>query len=141
MRYLLTILLSFSTIIAVAQVDSVSLKEAMTNLDKALINKDEAALAQLLHDDVSYGHSNGWVQNKTDIINDLKSGKLAYTNIENESAMIVAINKQWATVRTNTNAEGKAPNGNAFQMKLHILEVWLKTKTGWQLIARQSTKL
>ncbi|MFI5186590.1 MAG: nuclear transport factor 2 family protein [Chitinophagales bacterium] len=140
-RFFLTIFLFFTTVTAVAQVDSVSLKEAMSNLDKALVNKDEQALMQLLNEDVSYGHSNGWVQNKTEIINDLKSGKLTYTKIENESVLIAAINKQWATVRTNTNAEGKAPNGNAFQMRLHILEVWLKTKKGWQLIARQGTKL
>src|SRR5437762_14026047 len=140
MKYILTICLSFTSAIAFAQVDSVSLKEAMSNLDKALMNKDEKALVRLLHQDMSYGHSNGWVQNKTDIINDLKSGKLAYDKIENTSSMIAAINGNWATVRTNTNAEGKV-NGNAFQFKLHILEVWLKTSAGWQLLARQSTKL
>jgi hypothetical protein len=112
----------------------------MSNLDKALINKDEKTLSELLNTDVSYGHSNGWVQKKADIVNDLKSGKLVYDKLENVSEMVVAINKGWATARTNTNAEGKL-NGNPFQFKLHILEVWLKTKSGWQLIARQSTKL
>jgi len=140
MKYILTICLFFTSAIAFAQVDSVSLKEAMSNLDKALMNKDQKALVQLLHQDVSYGHSNGWVQNKTDIINDLKSGKLIYDKIENISVTIVAINNKWATVRINTNAEGKV-NGNSFQFKLHVLQVWLKAKSGWQLLARQSTKL
>ena len=140
MKYILTICLFFTTAIAFAQVDSVSLKEAMSNLDKALMNKDEKALVRLLHQDVSYGHSNGWVQNKTDIINDLKSGKLIYDKIENNSVTIAAINNKWATVRINTNAEGKV-NGNSFQFKLHVLQVWLKAKSGWQLLARQSTKL
>ena len=140
MKYILTICLFFTSAIAFAQVDSVSLKEAMSNLDKALMNKDEKALVQLLHQDVSYGHSNGWVQNKTDIINDLKSGKLIYDKIENNSVTIAAINNKWATVRINTNAEGKV-NGNSFQFKLHVLQVWLKAKSGWQLLARQSTKL
>ena len=140
MKYILTICLFFTSAIAFAQVDSVSLKEAMSNLDKALMNKDQKALVQLLHQDVSYGHSNGWVQNKTDIINDLKSGKLIYDKIENNSVTIAAINNKWATVRINTNAEGKV-NGNSFQFKLHVLQVWLKAKSGWQLLARQSTKL
>ena len=140
MKYILTICLFFTSAIAFAQVDSVSLKEAMSNLNKALMNKDEKALVRLLHQDVSYGHSNGWVQNKTDIINDLKSGKLIYDKIENNSVTIVAINNRWATVRINTNAEGKV-NGNSFQFKLHVLQVWLKAKSGWQLLARQSTKL
>lgn len=139
-RFILAICLTFVATLAFAQADSISLKAAMSGLDKALVSKDEKTLTELLNRDVSYGHSNGWVQNKTDIINDLKSGKLAYDKIENISSMIAAINDDWATVRTNTNAEGKV-NGNAFQFKLHILEVWLKTNAGWQLLARQSTKL
>ena len=140
MRFILTICLLFTSVISIAQADSVSLKEAMSNLDKALINKDEKMLVQLLHADVSYGHSNGWVQNKNDIINDLKSGKLVYSKIENTSVMIVAISNNWATVRINANAEGSI-NGTAFQLKLHVLQVWMKSMTGWQLLARQSTKL
>ena len=140
MRYILTIYFLFVTVLSFAQVDSLSLKEAMSNLDKALVNKDEKALTQLLNADVSYGHSNGWVQTKTDIINDLKSGKLSYDKLENVNEGIVAINNNWATVRTTTNAEAKM-NGNVVQLKLHILQVWLKTKAGWQLIARQGVKL
>ena|SRR5437764_15479264 len=140
MRYILSICLVFVSAIALAQVDTVSLKEAMSNLDHALISKDEKALVQLLHNDVSYGHSNGWVQSKADIVNDLKSGKLVYTKLDKINVTVVAINKDWATARINSNAEGIV-NGNPFQFKLHILQVWLKTKTGWQLFARQSTKL
>jgi hypothetical protein len=140
MRYILTICFLFVTAFSFAQVDSISLKKAMSDLDKALVNKDEKVLMQLLNADVSYGHSNGWVQNKTDIINDLKSGKLSYEKLENISDTIVAINNNWATVRTNTNAEAKM-NGNTIQIKLQILEVWLRTKEGWQLIARQGVKL
>jgi hypothetical protein len=113
----------------------------MSDLDKALVTKDEKALVQLLHADVSYGHSNGWVQNKTDIVNDLKSGKLIYDKIENTSVTIVAINNNWATVRSNTNAMGRSAAIPTFELKLHVLQVWLKTKNGWQLLARQSTKL
>lgn len=141
MRFIIVLCSVFLSVVAVAQVDSVSLKEAMSNLDKALINKDEKALTQLLDEDVSYGHSNGWVQNKTDIINDLKSGKLIYNKLENTVVTIVAINKEWATVRTNTNAQGSSSSVPTFDLKLHVLQVWLKTKNGWQLLARQSTKL
>ena len=44
------------------QIDSVGLKTAMQKLDKALLDKDEAVLKQVLHKNVSYGHSNGWIQ-------------------------------------------------------------------------------
>ena len=122
------------------QIDSVGLKNAMQQLDKALLQKDEIVLKSVLHKDLSYGHSNGWIQSKSDILNDFASGKLTYSKIENNSSAIIVINKDYATVKTNTNAEG-AVNGTAFNLKLHIMQFWIKTKKGWQLIARQSTKL
>src|SRR5215469_17112058 len=121
MRYILIICCLFITVLSFAQVDSSSLKKAMSDLDKALVSDDEKVLTQLLNDNVTYGHSNGWVQNKNDIINDLKSGKLVYDKLEDVSEGVVAINNNWATVRTITNAEAKM-NGNTIQLKLHILQ-------------------
>ena len=123
-----------------AQIDSVGLKNAMQQLDKALLQKDETVLKSVLHKDLSYGHSNGWIQSKSDILNDFTSGKLTYSKIENNSSTIIVINKEYATVKTNTNAEGVV-NGTAFKLTLHIMQFWIKTKNGWQLIARQSAKL
>ena len=121
------------------QIDSVGLKNAMQQLDKALLQKDETILNSVLHKDLSYGHSNGWIQSKSDILNDFTSGKLTYSKIENNSSAIIVINKEYATVKTNTNAEGTV-NGTAFKLTLHIMQFWIKTKKGWQLIARQSAK-
>ena len=58
------------------------LKEAVIKLDKALIAKDTAVLKQLLHKDLSYGHSNGWVETREDVFKDLVNGKLAYNKID-----------------------------------------------------------
>lgn len=136
---LFTIGLFFISLVSIAQIDSVGLKSAMQKLDKALLAKDEAVLKQVLHKEVSYGHSNGWIQSKDDILNDFRSGKLVYNKIENSSAGIVKISNKWATVKTNTNAEGVV-NGAAFKLTLHIMQVWVNTKKGWQLYARQSAK-
>ena len=122
-----------------AQIDSIGLKNAMQQLDKALLEKDETVLRSVLHKEVSYGHSNGWIQGKNDILNDFTSGKLAYNKIENNSSAIITISKKYATVKTNTNAEGMV-NNTAFKLTLHIMQFWIKTKKGWQLIARQSAK-
>ena len=122
-----------------AQVDSIGLKEVMQQLDKALLQKDQKVLQTVLHKDASYGHSNGWIQSKNDILNDFTNGKLTYNKIENNSSAIVNISKKYATVKTNTNAEGTV-NGTAFKLTLHIMQFWIKTKKGWQLIARQSAK-
>ncbi|HLF47607.1 MAG TPA: nuclear transport factor 2 family protein [Chitinophagaceae bacterium] len=112
----------------------------MQKLDKALLQKDEVVLKTVLNKELNYGHSNGWIQTKSDVLNDYKSGKLIYNKIENNSSAFLTINKKWATVKTNTNAEG-AVNGTAFKLTLHVMQVWLKTKKGWQLYSRQSAKL
>jgi len=123
-----------------SQIDSVGLKNAMQQLDKALLQKDEVVLKSVLHKDLSFGHSNGWIQTKADILNDFTSGKLTYNKFENNSSAIVTIGKKYATVKTNTNAEGSV-SGTTFKLTLHIMQFWVKTKKGWQLIARQSAKL
>ena len=136
----LFVLFLLTTQSSFAQIDSVGLKNAMQQLDKALLQKDETILNSVLHKDLSYGHSNGWIQSKSDILNDFTSGKLTYSKIENNSSAIIIINKEYATVKTNTNAEGVV-NGTEFKLTLHIMQFWIKTKKGWQLIARQSAKL
>lgn len=139
MKLLFTIGLFFASLVTVAQVDSISLKTTMQQLDKALLGKDEAVLKQVLHKDLSFGHSNGWVQTKNDILDDFRSGKLTYNKFDNSSTVIINISKKWATVKISTNAEGVV-NGNAFKLTLHIMQVWMNTKKGWQLYARQSAK-
>lgn len=115
------------------------LKEAVSRLDKALIARDTVTLKQLLHKDLTYGHSNAWVETKQDVIKDLYSGKLAYTKIESKD-FIWKASKDWATVRT-TSAINFVLDGRQGELQLHVMQCWLKTNKGWQLVARQSTKL
>src|SRR5690349_6486355 len=115
------------------------LKDAVSKLDKALVEKDTVTLKQLLHKNVTYGHSNGWVETKDDVLRDLASGKLVYYAFKSDS-LAWQTEANWASVRSRTKVE-VSMNGNRMEMNLHVLEVWLKTNKGWQLIARQSTKL
>ena len=138
-KFLLSVLVLFLFNSSFAQIDSIGLKNRMQQLDKALLQKDEIVLKSVLHDELSFGHSNGWIQSKSDILNDFTSGKLTYNKIENNSSAIVKISKNYATVKTKTNAEGVV-NGTAFNLTLHVMQFWIKTKKGWQLIARQSAK-
>jgi len=137
MKFLSTILLLFVCFTGEAQTSF--LKDAVARLDKALVEKDTVILKQLLHKDVTYGHSNGWVQTKQDVINDMVSGKLLYSKIESTD-LKWTVSKDWTSVRSTTKVEATL-NGNKLDLKLHILEVWQKTNKGWQMIARQSTKL
>ena len=115
------------------------LKDAVAKLDKALIAKDTVVLKQLLHKDLSYGHSNGWVETKADVMKDLVTGKLAYTKIESKEVKWTVTNDV-STMRSTTEVSYQL-DGKPGELKLHVLQVWLKTNKGWQLLSRQSTKL
>ena len=137
MKFFLSIAFIFMLSTGFAQTSF--LKDAVVKLDKALMQKDTTTLKQLLNKNVTYGHSSGWVQTKQDVINDLVSGKLTYSKIENEDVKWVT-DKDWASARITTNVNVTV-DGRNLDLKLHVMEVWLKTNKGWQMIARQSTKL
>lgn len=141
MRFVFAIILFFTTAIVYAQADSVTIKENVARLDNALIEKNVQDIQALLYENVNFGHSTGWVQNRDEVINDCKSGKLVYQKVERNHMYVSAIDKDWATVRYSGVAEG-LNDGKAFKVALHVLQVWVKNKNGkWQLVARQATKL
>lgn len=138
MKIVLSVFLFFVFGIVSAQNDTASLRRTLQSFDKALIEKDSSILVKLLHPKVSYGHSNGWVENKVDVFRNQRTGYLKYDKIESSPADIV-FSKKWASVRTKTHAEGTV-NGADFNIDLNVLQVWIKTKKGWQIFARQAAK-
>ena len=137
MKYLLVIVLLVSGFLVNGQTSF--LKDAAKKLDRALVMKDTVTLKLLLHSDLTYGHSNGWVETRADVIKDLISGKLVYNKIESSDARWIT-GKNWASVRSKTEIK-YVMDGKEGDLNLHVLQVWLKTNRGWQLLARQSTKL
>lgn len=125
--------------IGIAQQDTTQILQAVTMLERALVIKDSLQLEKLLHPDLTYGHSNGWVQSKSEVLKDMSSGYLVYRKIENQ-ALAITIKKRYATVKEKISVEGMV-NGNGFKLNLFVLEWWRKTRKGWQLMMRQSTKL
>jgi hypothetical protein len=140
------LLLLFATTLAMAQdvdeevADSILLKEAMDNLDRAFLQRDTVALQAILHPQISYGHSNGWVENKKTLVADVVKGFLVYKKLNSENVSVAFLNRNWAMVRTSTKVTGSL-GGKDLDATLHILEMWTRSRKGWQLVARQSTKL
>jgi hypothetical protein len=140
MRYIFIIAVLFFVQFSVsAQKDTVAVLDAVVKLEKALIDKDTASLSALLHKDVAYGHSSGWVQTKKNVVDDMLSGFLEYKKFSDNSFQIDA-NKEKAIVKEKVTVSG-VRDGKAFDLTLFVMEVWLQNKKGWQLFARQSTKL
>src|SRR3954467_90397 len=62
----------------------------MANLRNAILSKDSVALSNLLADDVTYGHSNGLIQTKAEVMRSIMSGEQDYKSIE-PSKMVVRV--------------------------------------------------
>lgn len=139
-RLVILTLFLFNTSISHAEPDSISLKLAVGEINEYLLKKDTASLKTLIANTLTYGHSNGWIQNNQSLLTDLYNGKINYTVIDQEITRI-SFEKNTAAVRATANVEGLV-DGNPFVMKLHILQVWMDVgKSAWKLIARQSVKL
>lgn len=120
--------------------DSANLVKTMTALNDALLKKDSATLNKVLHKRLSYGHSNGWVESKKEVINDLFNGKLIYNKISQSKERIEVV-RETATVRSTTDID-VVVDGEKVVMSLHVLQVWIwKDKEGWKLMGRQSVKI
>jgi len=99
---------------------------------------DGAALKPLVMDELSYGHSNGKVQDKAEFIAALVSGESDFVSIT-LSDQSIKIVQDTALVRHTfvavTNDSGKPGN-----VSLKILMVWKKHDGHWRLLARQAVR-
>lgn len=138
MKSSLTILFFFLVAFASAQTDEEKLIATVKEFHQALVNKNTVSINQQTDKALSYGHSNGWVENKTDIIKDLETGYISYQAFK-EDSITVAINGNMANVRfiADITATMKATTNN-FHLK--VLEVWVKKGKRWVLFARQAVK-
>ena len=88
---------------------------------------------------MSYGHSNGWVETKEDLIKDLETGYISYQKI-NEDSISILMNGDMANVRFLADISATM-KGTSSSFKLRVLEVWIKKSKRWLLFARQAVKV
>lgn len=113
--------------------------QKVTALTKAMVDADGKSLAALSSPQLSYGHSNGHVENQAEFVATIADGKSDFVAI-NLSEQSITIAGDTALVRHILNADtndGGVPN----TIKLGILQVWKKQGGDWKLLARQAVKL
>lgn len=138
-RLFFIILIILLPLLSCGQKDTAVISRAMIRLDQALLSGDSIALAQLLHPQLTYGHSNGWIQNRDEVWTDGVTGKLRYNIIRPQSLPVFTGDESTITTRQSIYVEG-ALNDKSFALHLEVLQVWTNTGKGWQLLARQSVK-
>jgi hypothetical protein len=113
---------------------------AVENLMKGFIDADMTILDNMTAEELNYGHSAGKVQNKTEFIDEVISGKpLDYLKIDLEG-QIIKVTGKTAVVRHIFNAETSS-SGTPGKLRIGIMQVWQKQKGKWKLVARQAYKI
>jgi hypothetical protein len=134
----LTILFLFIAICCNAQTNEEKLTATLKEFHQSLVNKNTGSINQQTDKALSYGHSNGWVETKADMIKDLETGVIVYHSYKEDSLNIV-MNGNMANARfvADVNATLKGST-NTFHLK--VLEVWVKKGKRWVLFGRQAIK-
>lgn len=113
-------------------------EQAVAALVKAMEDGNTTALTNITAKDLTYGHSSGKVENKTEFVQAFATGASDFVKI-NITDQTIDIVKKTAIVRHTLDAE-TFDNKKPGQVKLKVMTVWQKLGGSWRLIARQAVK-
>jgi len=135
----LTFLFLFNFIFGFSQNYSKQEKALLSQVSKldSLMQNNDSKILELFSADVSFGHSNGWVQNYQDFKTDFESGKVKYQSVNQTELKEFKIKNKFANIRRIVAVKGLYKN-EIFEMKLSVLEFWIRQKGIWKLWSRQS---
>lgn len=140
LKQILTILFLLTAAAGFSQpADEVNLAKTLREFHVALVNKNVVSINQQTDKALTYGHSNGWVETKSEMMKNLQSGYLAYKSYTDDS-LSITLNGNLASARfvADVNVD---MNGKPGQFHLKVLEVWQKKGNRWVLFARQATRM
>lgn len=140
-RNILSILLTFCTVIVFAQSnnDQQQLDTAVKELYRAMVDKDGKTLENLTTQDLTYGHSSGKIEDKTQYIDAVLHGSFEFSSIVPEEQKIY-ISGKTAIIRHIFVAEG-TNDGKPADVRIGIMMTYQKQNGKWKLLARQAYKL
>ena len=135
----LIVMCAYSLIVSAAPIDSKSEKDVLAAMDAykdAMTHKDGAALGKLLSDDLTYTHSGGQFETKADVIKSITTGKTIVERLD-FSDTTVRLYGNTALVKGKVDLWHSKTN----IVHMNVLHVWVNGAQGWQMVARQATRL
>ena len=106
----------------------------------AQVRGDLAALERMLHDDLTYVHSNARRETKAEFLDSLKTGALKYVSIEPVDISVRTFGPAFAVIvghaRIKTLSQGKET-----PFVIRYTDVWVQRDGRWQMVAWQSTRI
>ncbi len=119
--------------------DEAALAQSIETLRLGILQADKAKLDQVAASQISYGHSDGRVQNKQEFIDGVITRKQTQKTLTfPEMKMFVAGN---TAVARHIYLGDSELDGKQSTTRIGALQVWQKQDGGWKLLARQGFKL
>lgn len=108
---------------------------ALDRMGQGIVKKDFAALNQVLHDDLTYGHATGRTETKAELLKDVANPKRVW-EIFRFSKPVVQFYGSTAVVRSEADIRNGAP-GDLHDGHFTYLVVLVKGPQGWQVMGAQ----
>jgi hypothetical protein len=118
--------------------EEAAVAQAVEKLRQATFGQEKAHLEALCADQLSYGHSDGRVENKAQFINGVMTRKaiLKSLTLSDHTIAVVGTN---AIARHKWASESET-DGKLTSTKIGVLQVWHKQDGTWKLLARQAVR-
>jgi len=138
MRILITLILGLSLSLSLIGQGLLQSEDARF---RAQVEKDVAALDELVADELIYIHSNALVESKSDFLASVQSGKIVYAAMAAEDGRSVRpYGRKTAVVNGVVKVSGQYQGGQ-FDIRLRYTALYRKIKKVWQLTRWQSTRI
>lgn len=137
--FLMLSILSFQVNAQMRNNQQESIEKAVMQLKDALVSGNADQLKAISSSHLSYGHSNGLIEDQKAFIETLISGKSVFLSIDLSDQTIDLVDNT-AIVRHTLYAKTKN-DGVLGEVKLKVLMIFQKEKGAWKLLARQAVKI
>jgi ketosteroid isomerase-like protein len=121
-----------------ASADEEAVAQAVEALRKAVLVQDKPQLEALCAEQLSYGHSDGRVENKAQFIEGVMTRKAIVKSITLSDHTITIVGND--AIARHTLASESETDGKPTSTKIGVLQVWQKQGGAWKLLARQSVR-
>ncbi len=128
-----------STVLVAQSAEEKEVAAAVEKLHKAMVDASKSGLEAITADNLSYGHSSGKMENKSEFVEALVSGKSDFASIT-VSDQTIKVTDKTAIVRHALKGETLV-NGTPGAVSIQVVLVWIKQKSDWKLLARQAIKI
>ena len=118
--------------------EEAAVAQAVEALRQATFGQEKPRLEVLCAEQLSYGHSDGRVENKAQFIDGVMTRKAIVKSLVLSDHTIAVVGTN-AIARHKWASESET-DGKLTSTKIGVLQVWLKQDGTWKLLARQAVR-